>query len=222
LKRRIIKLGGSLLSWAGSVDGLSAWLSLQTPAQNIVVVGGGPVVEGLRAVDRALKLDESTAHWLCIRAMSINAELVASLVPQSTVIDSVLELLDRDKNPGLLILDPWKFLRIEEPGLPSRPLPMSWQVTSDSIAARVAEVSAAEELVLLKSKLPSGTTSPGTTSPGVATIEEAAGAGFVDPWFALAAEGVPVIRSVNLREAGFPEMRLVRRALAADPSGQIR
>ena len=49
------------------------------------------------------------------------------------------------------ILAPGNFLREVEPGLPGPKLPVGWDVTSDSIAARVAVLFDVAELVLLKS-----------------------------------------------------------------------
>ena len=40
----------------------------------------------------------------------------------------------------LLVLDPWHFLREDEPRRSARPFPETWDVTSDSIAARLAEL----------------------------------------------------------------------------------
>ena len=75
------------------------------------------------------------------------------------------------------------------------PLPHSWDVTSDSIAARLAVLAGADELVLLKSGLPAGSL----------TLAQAAETGYVDRYFPVAAAGVPRVRCVNLRADGFPE-----------------
>jgi hypothetical protein len=96
------------------------------------------------------------------------------------------------------------FLRNEEPRLSSNPLPHNWDVTSDSIAARLAVLACAHELVLLKSSLPRPE----------ATRSEMAQAGYVDRYFPQAAVGVPIIRCVNLRPSELPEVRL---DLTAEP-----
>ena len=72
-------------------------------------------------------------------------------------------------------------------------LPHTWAVTSDSIAARVAVVSGAEHLILLKS----------VTIPEGMDWEEAAERGFVDEWFARTlrpARPWLKVRAVNFRE----------------------
>ena len=67
---------------------------------------------------------------------------------------------------------------------------MSWDTTSDSIAARIALHLAADRLILLKSaQLPAGT-----------VRHEAARLGLVDPIFPTAARSLVLVEYVNLRE----------------------
>lgn len=87
-----------------------------------------------------------------------------------------------------IVFDPEQFLQQVEPNLPPMALPIGWQVTSDSIAARIAETLDADELVLMKS-----------TDPPTSTIEQAAQDGLVDAHFPLAAASVRRLRWVNLR-----------------------
>ena len=94
-----------------------------------------------------------------------------------------------------MILDPHDFLRRDEPELAGCRLPRNWAVTSDSIAARVAEVVGAHELVLLKSQLPIG-------QGGWREVSEH---GIVDRHFPLAAAKLPVVRFVNLRDPRMTE-----------------
>ena len=64
-----------------------------------------------------------------------------------------LQMLPEGKS-GTLVFDVTGFMRQIEPRLQGSKLPYGWSVTSDSIAARVAAVLAAGELVLLKPALP--------------------------------------------------------------------
>jgi aspartokinase-like uncharacterized kinase len=134
---RVIKLGGSLLDWPDWVGQFRRWLAAQPPATNVLVVGGGAVVDALRALDRACPLRPATSHWLAVRAMSVTAAIAAELLGDV---------------PDLEILDVESFLRKDQRR--SDALPCGWHVTSDSIAARAATTLEAAELVLVKSALP--------------------------------------------------------------------
>ncbi len=188
---RVVKLGGSLLDLADWTERLADWLALQPPATTVLIVGGGALADTIRRYDRQFALGEEAAHWLCIRALSLHAEMAASLLERR--IENVLLVRDYgniDEVPanGVAVLDPEPFLRGEEAGLAGMRLPHGWHVTTDSIAARVAECLRAAELVLLKSAPPP--TDP--TDPA---------AGYVDGHFAAAVRNVRRVRYVDLRTA---------------------
>jgi len=189
---RVIKLGGSLLEWPGLVDSIRQWLSAQPPAVNVIVVGGGAIVDVVRTLDRAQGLGDEVAHWLAIQAMGVSAALVAELLAEATIIESIRDI-NLDSNAPLQILVVERFLR-ELEGTDNC-LPNSWDVTSDSIAARVASVLNATELVLLKSALPNA----------AGSLPEFAEQGYVDGYFPKAAAGLRV-RFVDLRDAVFAEL----------------
>ncbi|MEX0679150.1 MAG: hypothetical protein WD063_18895 [Pirellulales bacterium] len=189
---RVVKLGGSLFDWPGWVAPFRRWLAAQPPAVNVLVVGGGAIVDRLRALDRVQAMSAETAHWLAVRAMSLTAAIAAELVSEATLVDS-LEQLHLSATSVPQILDVERFLRDEQGAAGA--LPCNWDVTSDSIAARVATALHAGELVLLKSALPAGP----------ATREAIAQCEYVDAYFARAARRLPV-RFVNLRDAGFAEV----------------
>jgi len=193
---RVIKLGGSLLEWPGLVDGLRRWLSAQSRAVNVIVVGGGAIVEAVRTLDRTQSLGDEAAHWLAIRAMGVSAALVAKLLEEATIIESIRHVnCEVGLGPQILVVE--NFLRALEGT--AHCLPQSWEVTSDSIAARVASVLEADELVVLKSALPAATTN----------LVELTGQGYVDSFFHKAAVELRV-RFVNLRDVAFTEHRMPR------------
>lgn len=189
---RVIKLGGSLLEWPELASRLRAWLAVQPPAANILIVGGGALVEKLRELDAVHALPVETSHWLAIRAMSITAAVVAGLMPEAKLVEA-MEHLDLSESSSLQILDAQHFLSQEYGSAES--LSASWDVTSDSIAARVAAVLQAHELVLLKSSLP-------TESEN---LESLARSGYVDAYFPGAAKSL-VVRCVNLRSPDFAQV----------------
>lgn len=182
---RVIKLGGSLLDWPELPMRLRRWLAAQPPATNVHVVGGGPMVEGLRTIDRAQRLSASASHWLAIEAMSLTARVLVELLPEAVLVDS-LAAIDPAAIQRPLVLDVLPILRAEQGS--NAALPESWDVTSDSIAAHVANQLGASELVLVKS----------IDSPEPADAQSLSAAGYVDPYFPRAA-GTLAIRCLNLR-----------------------
>jgi 5-(aminomethyl)-3-furanmethanol phosphate kinase len=187
---RVIKVGGSLLSWPDLVPAFRRWLSMQPTAANVVVVGGGALVDAIRQLDRQHRLEAEVSHWLSVRAMSLTAELFVSLLGDARLV-SRIEDLDR-RGVALQAVDVESFLRQDAKN--SDGLPCNWDVTSDSIAARAAHTLEARELVLLKSTLPQE-----------ATLDLWCQSGIVDPYFPRAAVGLAV-RCVNLRSDRFHEV----------------
>jgi aspartokinase-like uncharacterized kinase len=173
-----------------------------------LVAGGGPWVDLLRGGADRFGLDDQAAHWISIRAMSVTARLLHALVPESVFTDDLPALRQRraDKQPSILVFDAERFLR-EEPAWGGQPLPENWDVTSDSIAARLAAIVEASELAMLKSTVPEGRT-------GTYAIQSAVEQGYLDAYFAHAAQHLPCIRCINLRCATWQEIRLTRSSTA--------
>jgi aspartokinase-like uncharacterized kinase len=122
--------------------------SLRT-SQLILVVGGGRAADVVRDRDRLEQLGEEKSHWLAVRAMSFNGYLIEALLEDTTVVSSIAQCQAAWASTRLPILDAHSFLVAD--AFAESPLPHSWSVTSDSIAARVASASGADELILLKS-----------------------------------------------------------------------
>jgi 5-(aminomethyl)-3-furanmethanol phosphate kinase len=203
---RVIKLGGSLLNWRGFPEALRTWCAQQTPMANVIVVGGGELVEAVRRLDRTHELPEATAHWLAIGALTVTARLAANLIAGS-IVHHRLDELDLADEIGLQILDVLEFM--QDDARSGDPLPETWDVTSDSIAARVAQRLEASELALLKSTLPD-------LANGACAIEELAASGYVDGYFPTCVPRGIRLRYVNLRSEEFGEQRIVK--AERDPS----
>ena len=185
----VVKVGGSLFDLPGLGPRLERWLE-GWGGDVILVPGGGVAADVVRAFDRRHGLGEEAAHWLALRALSLNAHLLAGLLPSALVVDD-LEDCRRAWQAGLAaVLDPHAFARADE-GRPGC-LPHRWDVTSDSLAARVAVVAGARSLVLLKS----------VTVPDGVDWDEAGRLGLVDPLFAdvlRQARPGPEVCAVNFR-----------------------
>ena len=204
---RVVKLGGSLLDWhAWPRANYACWLDRQSPATTVLITGGGALAETIRHWDATFGLDAKTAHWLAIDTMQTTARLAASLLDGSTLVEKWDALIEQLGEPQRLsgrrpiVFAPREFLERIELTLPGTPLPESWAVTSDSIAARLAVALNANELVLLKSALP-----PTVHVDDQLFIAHASRTGYVDAFFPTAAESIPVVRCVNLRDREFAE-----------------
>ncbi len=199
---RVVKVGGSLFSMPRLAATVTAWLNTQPPKATLLVAGGGRLADELRQLDRRFKLDEQIVHWLAIRTMGIHGELLASQMQLETPISNMNDVTSWAAAEELCltrVIDPEPILRHQETPAAKKTLPCGWHGTSDSIAAHLAHVIAADELVLLKSSNP---------FEDAATRVQAANDGFVDEYFPVAANGIRLVRAVNLREPSFREITL--------------
>lgn len=204
LPRRVVKVGGSLLTVPCLESVVRNWWSRQTPLPTLFVVGGGDLADAVRALDRRATLDATTAHWMAIRAMQVNSFTFCQVLDEAEWVTNACHWLDRltplaRRSIGVVAIE--EFLRSQEPQHPGTRLPVGWHVTSDSIAARLAEVVHAAELVLLKSTLPA----TGSTS---LSLPQAVAAELVDEFFPVSAARSMLTRIVNLRAAEFDEVQV--------------
>lgn len=152
----IVKVGGSLLAGPEWPEALATLLAA-TAGRRVLVVGGGPVVDGLRTIDAAATRPAAVMHWLAIEALGITARLVAEATG--------LPLVAAPETSEVAVLDAPRWLRT------AASLPEGWQVTSDSIAA-VAAARAGGGLLLAKS-----------VPPPHAGLQALAAAGWIDGHF---------------------------------------
>lgn len=168
----VVKVGGSLLSLRGW-PGLVRELVIEcVPRPRLVVVGGGAIVDGVRAIDRVASRPPEFVHRLAIDAMRLTAELVAEAVG--------LPLVAGYGGDVAAVMDVSAWLRGDGRGVV---LPAGWHVTSDSIAARVAETYGGG--VLLAKSVP-----PPPCPVGADRRVAVAAAGWVDGYFPQAARGI--------------------------------
>lgn len=170
----VVKLGGSLLSLPDLRCRLRTALNRAPHRRPLIVTGGGAAADCVRRWQSAARLDDRDAHRLAIRAMSDNAELLHRLWPEIHLVTSRTEATAAWARGLLPLLLSDRFLEAEEsavastgrvrrapsgvsvPVSPASPLPASWDVTSDAIAAWVACRWPATRLLLLKSCDPAG------------------------------------------------------------------
>jgi 5-(aminomethyl)-3-furanmethanol phosphate kinase len=182
----VAKVGGSLYDLPDLAVRLDDWLAQVESRRTLLIPGGGPTADAVRKLDRTHRLGEETSHWLALRALSLNAQFLAQLLPHAPVLSRLPDPSDAARQ---FILDPLPFFQ-EDEWHPER-FPHLWMVTSDSLAVRVAMRASADALVLLKSvSWPTGYGWDRATEEGV-----------VDAFFAEALRRAPElsVRIVNLR-----------------------
>jgi len=185
----VIKIGGSLLGVPDLGARLANFLGDFSRPRSLVVCGGGEAVDALRRLDRVHNLGEELGHWLALRMLSVTARVVERVCPLLAVVDSPEDFAIVWSSGKVPVYDAFDFI-IDVDDERLDPLPRRWRVTSDSIAARMAEHFRAAELVLLKS----------ITLPERISIVEAASEGVVDAYFPTAARALDRVVAFNLRE----------------------
>jgi aspartokinase-like uncharacterized kinase len=83
-------------------------------------------------------LGDDAAHWMAVLAMDQYAHLLAARIRGARIVEH------GEDGGGVPILAPYRWLREMDP------LPHSWDVTSDSIAAWTARAVGARRLILVK------------------------------------------------------------------------
>jgi aspartokinase-like uncharacterized kinase len=175
----VIKVGGSLAARPTRLRRLMETLADAGRRHRLVALpGGGSFADEVRRADHRFRLGDSAAHWMAILAMDQYGHLLAGLAPGAALVRSRRELA-----PGRLnVLLPSAWLRRVDP------LPHSWDVTSDSIAAWVARALGARRLMLVKHEdgFIGSLRGPRSVPPHVRQIALEAFADAVDPYFARA------------------------------------
>lgn len=190
----VVKVGGSLLTRDDFVPAMRRWLEQASRSQpavhRVLIVGGGALVDALRTLDATTPIDPDAAHWQAVRLMQVAGMVVGNWLPEWPLVDRYDDLLVRIAQPGVSLFLAEGFLRSEEPDLPGDLLPVGWQATSDSIAARLAICLKAGSLVLLKSREAS--------TDEQSDWNRAADGGLVDECFPRLAKQLPVVRIQTL------------------------
>ncbi len=196
MKLRVVKLGGSLLARRDWPQRLRDWLSANTEASTLVVVGGGELVESIRELDAVHNLSAEFVHWLCIDLLAHTAQIVNQLLPELARIETQAELQQwclRTENECHAQVALATVTAFYNRATHDERLPKSWLTTSDSLAALLAKQIGASELVLLKS-------TEAKTDSKMTSAEELASLGIVDEAFTgIVASSLP-FRIINLAE----------------------
>jgi dihydroneopterin aldolase len=138
----VVRIGGS---FAGS-SYLSAWLdAIAVQAGRVVVVpGGGPFADTVRAAQRSMGFDDRAAHRMALLAMEQYGAALVSLRIGWTVASSVAGIRRALADGKVPVWAPSRMV------LCAKDVPWSWDVTSDSLAAWLAGRIGAGRLLLVK------------------------------------------------------------------------
>jgi aspartokinase-like uncharacterized kinase len=189
----LIKVGGSLLDWPELPARLTGFVEdrrrIDPEVRPVLLCGGGAFVDAVRRLDRVHHLGDAVAHRLAIQAMDLAAGILLFSLPGAEIVDSI-GVLDEEPSPGEMPVILTGTILYELEDLKGNPLPPSWDVTSDTIAAYIAGELKARSLVLLKS----------ASLPPNATRDQAAKLELVDPFFPLISSAVRRVEYLNLRD----------------------
>ncbi len=141
--RLVLKVGGSLAETGRLKDVLA--LIAQTKRSVIVVPGGGQFADKVRDLQNAIRFDDASAHRLAMLGMHQMAELYFTLQDRLSPADS-LDGIGRVLAIGLIpVWLPLQMSQVDDM------IPKDWSITSDGLAARLAERLGSARIVLLKS-----------------------------------------------------------------------
>ncbi len=141
----VVKLGGSL--WDSQA--LLGWLSFlarQSIRPVIIVPGGGPFANQVRATQKVWCFGDEYAHYMAILAMQQMALMFKGIANGLPIISELENMQALGLNsPQTLIWSPQIDMLNQEQ------IPVSWDITSDSLAAWLANCLNAEKLIMIKS-----------------------------------------------------------------------
>jgi dihydroneopterin aldolase len=172
----VIKLGGSFAFSADLGDWIAALAGCAGRA--VVVPGGGPFADAVRAAQVQMGFDDRTAHRMALLAMEQYGCAIKSLHEALSLADSLGSIRRGLAGHQVPVWLPTLM------AMGAADIPQSWDVTSDSLAAWLAGKIGAERLLIVKQ-----------VEPPQRTVRAAdlAVCNIVDKAFAnfLAASGVP-------------------------------
>ena len=140
----VIKIGGSLL---GAPE-LAKWLETivnHCDGHVIIVPGGGLFANSVREAQQITNMSDAVAHQLALLAMDQFGLMLASMNPHLVTASTELEIAERGWQHRGIVWLPSKMVLADDT------VPKNWQVTSDSLAAWLANKLDAQQLIIVKS-----------------------------------------------------------------------
>lgn len=174
MKPLVVKLGGSLAE-AGTIE---HWLKLVAVARRpiVIVPGGGPFADAVRAFQDDTAIDDGTAHQMALLGMNQMGLAVASLAQRFKTAETLTEIRDVIRARRIPVWLPVKLARTD------KTIPADWSVTSDGLAARLAERLGGEVVLVKSCRIRQGFSLEGLICAGIA-----------DPTFAAVVERAALV-----------------------------
>ena len=139
----VMKVGGSLAEDPAKLKRFCQELSVLAEAYRILIVpGGGEFADRVRKLDKVYGLSNTAAHKMAILAMDQYGFLLSDITPNS-IVSCFLEEASNSAKGKLPIFLPSQLMFREDL------LEHSWDVTSDTITAYIADILDAEKLILV-------------------------------------------------------------------------
>ena len=135
--KHVVKIGGSLFP-----DYAIDLADKLKNTESLIILGGGEFANLIRKYDEDINFSDETNHWTAIECMDIISKLVNDKVKSTKLaysIDEANEISDKGFTPIFVVSE---FLKTNDP------FECSWDVTSDSIAAYVADIFDAKLLIV--------------------------------------------------------------------------
>jgi len=194
----VVKLGGSFAFSAHLGDWIAA--IARCAGRAVIVPGGGPFADAVRAAQAQMGFDDLTAHRMALLAMEQFGCAITSLhtaLSLADSLDSMRRSLAHDQVPVWLPT---------QMALAAADIQQCWDVTSDSLAAWLAGRIGAERVLLVKHIEP---------APETMRVTDLAARNIVDRAFAdfLAASRVPAFI------LGPKDHAVIDRSLRGEPAG---
>src|SRR5437016_4493749 len=142
MRLTVVKLGGS----HAFSDHLRCWIAaLESCGGSVVIVpGGGPFADTVRAAQQKMGFDDRAADHMALLAMEQYGCALVSLGARLALADTVTSIYRIAREGRVPVWSPARM------ALRARDLPISWEMTSDSLAAWLAGEIGARHLVLVK------------------------------------------------------------------------
>ena len=218
----VVKIGGSLL---GNGARLGSTLAIIARARRplVLVPGGGVFADEVRDAQAALSVTDRVAHRMALLAMHQTGLLIEDAQTRFIAVETMAAIRHALRANRIPVWLPLRTAADDET------IPADWSVTSDALAARLAERLRIEAVLLIKSRcVPQGPSpcelaADGIVDPVFGEIIARAGLAFriIGPGeertlaeICLAATG-PARSGVGSRRAGYRNERLRRGARRA-------